>query len=310
MLLLFLEESLDLRLRVNDLLLWLLVDRLALLLNLKLRGVRLLGSLLSFVFLVYRRCLSRARFHLLGDSSAAGDELVLRLQESNLIPQLLNLHLVLVVSLVDIARQLLSHFCLVLGRALLHPLEHHFNCIILVALFLSLLPHLLRDECCMFCSIIRTVVPGVFSRSGFWLDLVGVGPLSGVDALRLVAPVLLVGSEVQLFLLGVNLVAVNYCLDHPPHIIFVRHPLQQRAQTRQLLVAWVVVPTDCRHCILWLEQVSDWRVVDNDHVLHRAAQSSQVFDKGIVEEGAVLPEQFVAAVLVRVQLRHQRLRVL
>lgn len=78
----------------------------------------------------------------------------------------------------------------------------------------------------------------------------------------------------------------------------------------QLCVTGIVIPTDGGHCIFRLEQVGYRRVVNNDYIFHGSAQSGQVFDIRVIEEGAVLAEEQIGAHFARIQILHQRLRIL
>lgn len=83
--------------------------------------------------------------------------------------------------------------------------------------------------------------------------------------------------------------------------------LQQISKPEKLFVTLVVVPADSWDCIFGLEHVGNRRVINDDHVLHIAAKSRQILDEGVIVEGTVLSEKFVAAQVLRVQLTHQRL---
>lgn len=105
------------------------------------------------------------------------DLLMLSLEESNLVPEFLNLELVLLVGLFSVLGQTLDRFlglALALGRALnlllfrtlLHLLQHDFNRVLRAAIFalLLLLAHLFGNQRCVFLSAVAGVIASVAKR--------------------------------------------------------------------------------------------------------------------------------------------------
>lgn len=163
------------------------------------------------------------------------DELMLCFERGDLFSQLLNLDFMLVISFIYIADNFLDSLTILATRSqgipnrfLLHSMQHHFDCITLIRLFLSFWPDLLLNKCSVLCSAIRTVVAGVashFRMTVFLWNLLFVGGTVALGVrycLRLISSVLVrQHTKVELLLLGINLVAVDYSLNHFPHIVFI-----------------------------------------------------------------------------------------
>lgn len=118
------------------------------------------------------------------------------------------------------------------------------------------------------------------------------------------------GCQVDLLLPWINLVVCDDCPDDLADVFFTVESIKEERNSVQFGIAGVVVPRNSWHGILRLEQVGNGRVVDDDYILHGAAQPGQVLDKGVIEEGAVLTEQQVRTHLLWVEMLHQRLCIL
>lgn len=116
-------------------------------------------------------------------------------------------------------------------------------------------------------------------------------------------------GKVDLLVLVVQLVVLDDLSDHFSNVLFVCHLFENGGDSIQLHIRHVIVPGRARDGVLRLEEVSDWRVVHDDHISHWPSEPGQVLHKGVVEVGAVLSEQFVPAVALGVQLPHQRFGV-
>jgi len=117
-------------------------------------------------------------------------------------------------------------------------------------------------------------------------------------------------GEVKLLLFGVNLVVLDNRTDDLAHVILVGHFLENRGDSRQFSVVWIIIPINCRDSVLRLKQICNRRVINNYNIIHIPSQSGQILHKGIVIVGTVLSEEFIRAKLVRIKLKHQRLCIL
>ena len=61
-------------------------------------------------------------------------------------------------------------------------------------------------------------------------------------------------------------------------IVDLAKTFKKRDKVHQLPVVHVVEPGGDRDCVVWMEDVRSWRVVDDDYLGEVTAQTSQVFD--------------------------------
>lgn len=115
----------------------------------------------------------------------------------DLLAKLLDLHLVLVVSLVNIFGRLNLSLGLLSGGAILHSLEHHLNRVVLAFHFLSS-AHLILNKGSVLLATVGAIIACVrllltlAVLSHIVLVSVGIAvPSRGANSLRLVTPVLL-----------------------------------------------------------------------------------------------------------------------
>jgi hypothetical protein len=259
--------------------------------------------------------------------------LVLLLDCSEFGLEFLDLELVLLAGVVVVVGLLRGVFGLALVgqehvviHAIFNLLQHHFN---RVLLRLLLDPQLLLDQRRVLLPPVVAFVPAVhLLLSGLvvlgtpatrWLGNLFLGLVAGLltvvglvtsGGVGLVSLVLRRHAEVDLLLFGVNLVVRDQGSNHFPHILLIGESLQNLSQAQQFSVIGIVVPAYNRQSILRLKEVGCGRIVYNDYVFHTSAQTRQVFYMDVVVKSAVLAEQLVRTQACRVQLQHERLRVL
>ena len=120
----------------------------------------------------------------------------------------------------------------------------------------------------------------------------------------------LTGRKVHLLLSWVDFVVLNDGPDDFSDILLLLESLTEGSNSVEFGVRGVVIPRYGRHGIFRLEQICDGGVVNDNDVLHGTAEASQILDKSVVEEGAMLTEEQVRAHLCGVELLHQRLSIL
>ena len=160
----------------------------------------------------------------------------------------------------------------------------HIGCLVIALL---LLDHVVATVAVQFCGLLG----------------------AAVDSLRFVSSVLC-GRHIKLLLSWVDLVICDDSSDDFAHIVFLHHTGQQGIDPVKLRIRRIVIPAHCRHGIFRLEQVSHWRIIYNNDILHRASEACQILHICVIEESAVLSEQKVRAHFLRVQMRHERLCIL
>jgi len=117
--------------------------------------------------------------------------------------------------------------------------------------------------------------------------------------------------QIEVYCSVIDRVVFDDFPNDSPYVVLESHSLQKRSDSIQLRVAHIIVPAGARDCVLRLEQESNGRVVDDDHIFHGSAKPSQVFHEGIiVVKGAVLSEELVGTKSIWIQLCDQRLGVL
>jgi hypothetical protein len=81
----------------------------------------------------------------------------------------------------------------------------------------------------------------------------------------------LLAVQVDLLRLWVNLIVST---DHPYHlsdILLIGESLKDYSESWELSVSHVIIPTEDRKSILWLEHKGNWRVVNYDNIIHWSA---------------------------------------
>lgn len=91
--------------------------------------------------------------------------------------------------------------------------------------------------------------------------------------------------------IDVELVVLSGLQDHRPYVLNPCKQAQRWHEPHQLVILRVIVPREDRYTVLRLELVAVRGVVDNDDILHPAANPLHVLDKLPIEKGAVLSEQ-------------------
>jgi len=81
--------------------------------------------------------------------------------------------------------------------------------------------------------------------------------------------------------------------DDLPDIVLLIEFIEQRRDSLKLSIRGIIIPRDGRHGVLWLEEVRNGRVIDDNNIFHGASQPRQILHIRVIEESAVLAEQKV-----------------
>lgn len=119
----------------------------------------------------------------------------------------------------------------------------------------------------------------------------------------------LVCLHVQLECSVVDGVIFDNFSDDAAYVVFVGQLFEESGDSVQVSVLHVVVPTNARDSVFWLEHVCNRRVVNNDDVGHASAKTSEVFDEGIIVKSAMLSEQLVGTEAFGIELGDEWLGV-
>lgn len=143
--------------------------------------------------------------------------------------------------------------------------------------------HLVVNDGSMLSSVVCALISLVLPRLLLLLLLL----LSVVNFLRMVS---LLRVEIDLLCLRVDLIVAYNLSDDLSHIFLISQSFQDKSCSWELSVCHVVVPRDAWHGVLWLEHVGNWRVIEDDNVLHVSSKSGEVLNEGVIHESAVLSE--------------------
>ena len=111
-----------------------------------------------------------------------------------------------------------------------------------------------------------------------------------------------------------GLLIINHIIDYHlwnvfSNIIHKGQSFQQRDIVQKLLVRLVVVPILDRHPVLWLEVIGIGGIVQNYYVFEVSPESAHVFNEYSIVKSAMFSVELRAAVIIGVELDHERLSV-